>query len=715
MFDDKEILKGKREKYEIEAPLRDKSPKSLLKKLKDLNFGHVVDQSWSVADADRAEWLSKRKTYLKDWDQFIPKDGEEEYLHLPISFTTVKTYHARTLKALELAEPLPKARKAHSVDRAPLVGEVMKYSMKDWGNYGQGIRETLDQWVWTWASEGVATMKARWDVKFEKWVDIVTKPTPRRKTSVDKDGNEAFETVVELEESEEERVERIFDGPVADMVMEEDIVLIGGDDPDNADMVIQQVRLTASELNTLADRGIFDREVVNEIIKSGPDTQTDGDSSGVKQERANLGGQADNESAADRSRYRIFEVYASYPVDNSGIDSQIVAWVHPKSREIARATYLRRMNPKGKRPFFRAKFHTRPGSKHPMGLIEVLYPIAKEMDAMHNIRMDVGLITAMPFGFYKPSSTIEADKIQYEPGSLIPLDDPQKDVFFPNLGNKGAFFLQEENGLQTLVERMTGISDLTLGANTTQGALRTATGARALVGESNANIDVHLGRIFEAYRHFLRYWLMSLQLNMPDGLEFKLTGEDGKAYFPTLNRQDIAGEFEFEIDPSSADSNPQVRIDKAIQVLNFTADPINIQFGLVTPSQRFEAAKNFYKALGIKDWTRFIQKPPEHRIVLSPQEEAVRVLNGINVPVSPEQDHDGFVEYFEFIMANQELLGQYNEQQIQALAAQAQQHAQMKQALEEAARQQQNVRQQQQNAAQSIFATQPIQGQGGVA
>jgi hypothetical protein len=386
-----------------------------------------------------------------------------------------------------------------------------------------------------------------------------------------------------------------------------------------------------------------------------------------------------------------------------------VVWHHVRTGKILRATYLRRINRSGERPFFRAEFHRRHNTPHPMGLVEILYPLAKELDAMHNMRIDSGMIATLPFGFYRASSSLEPETIRYEPGSLIPVDDPARDVFFPNLGNRTNFFLQEEQVLQTMVERLTGISDLTLGVqNGNQGATRTATGVRGLVGQSNANLDVHYKRIFEAYRLFLRHLLHLLQQRIPAGLAFRVTGEDGHDYWRQVQAQeDLAGDFDFEMDPTSADSDPQVRVEKATQIFNMVMNPLLIQTGAVNQRNIFEAGKNLLQSYGVKDWAKFLQIPPEEMLTLTPAEEAQRVLLGIPVPVSLNSDHQGFLDYFDFIYKTPELLGMYAPEQVQALAAQAKKHEEMLAALQQAQAQSQNLQQMQFNAAQSQTQSSP--------
>ncbi len=718
--DEQEILESRKRLEGIEAPLKDQIDKKLFRKLEKDEFGRRLSDIWLKGNAERQDYLNRRQMYLADWDNFLPTETPEEEsfagfstFHIPMTFTVGKTYHARALQAVLAIEPRPVARHPSSQGREQMIADVMRYTLKDYANEYRGINRVLDTWLWYCVMEGASTIKARWERKFEQFVDVVQVPKLKTAFVPTEEGERAVPHVA-IEEEEQEVTQKIFDGPVVEHVNEEDLLIIGGDgDPQRADAVQQRYWLTSGELWSLVDQGIFDEDNVREVLKSTENPKSGSTSGQIKDQRATIAGLSSVDSDADLDRYEILETYIRKDCYGTGHPSEVVVWHHLKTNRILRATYLRRINRSGERPYFRIEFHRRHNTPHPMGLVEILYPIAKEMDAIHNMRIDSGLISTLPFGFYRASSSLEPETIKYEPGSLIPVDDPLKDVYFPNLGNRTSFFIQEESVLQTMVERLTGISDLTLGVQSgNQGATRTATGVRGLVGQANANLDVHFKRIFEGYRGFLRYLLHMLQQRMPVGMPFRITGEDGADYWDYIrHEQYLAGDLDFEMDPTSADSDPQVRQEKAMQIFNLTQSPILAQLGVVTPKSMFEAAKNLLQAHGVKDWPKFINMALANPTVLTPDEEANRVLRGIPVEVTLQGDHEGFLQYFEHIMKTPELLGQFSPEQTQALAAQAKQHEQMLQAIQQMQAQQSNLSQMRFNAAQSQQQSAPGQNQ----
>lgn len=728
--DDRLVLQeGRRDALkDAEVSLRDQIPKKLAEKLEELEVGKKVADMWSHGNADRQEWLERQEEFLGQWDEFLAVDTDGPFegssnLHIPMPLIVCKTLHARFLQALIGIDPYftTKARTEAFIERTQLVQDLMAYTLKDWINQYDGVDEVLDLWVWDWVTTGVGLLKGRWEKQFERFIDVEQVPKPRIRYAYNEE-TQREEEVTEYQLVDEERkVTRVkFQGPMLDYRHPEDVLIIGGQgDPQKADAVIDSYSLTASDLWTYVDSKVFNEDAVREIIDKGPDHEDSSDSTQIKRSRNTNAGVDAVDSDSDLDRYKILEAYLRLDVDGSGINSDVVVWVHPRSRKILRATYLHRINKAGERPFFKIDFFKRPGQTYGIGLVEMLYPLSKEMDAIHNMRIDFGLLATMPIGFYRPTSSIEPETLQLRPGDLIPLDNPTEDVYFPNLGNRTSFGFQEEAAIQTMIERLTGINDLSLGVLTgAQGATRTATGARALLGESNANLDVYLRRLQRGWRRCLKYILHSLQQRIPPGFEFRVTGEGGQDYFAQVrNQQDICGDYDFEISPNSANSNRAIQEEVSTSILQLVQNPLLIQTGVVSQANLYEAVKQWMRAKGIKDFGKYITKPEGYQYVPSPGEEANRILRGIPVPVVANMDHQGFIAYFEEIFGSDELLGQFDEEQAKALAVQANKHKEMLAALDSAAAQQANSSQMRMNAAQSAeqapVGTNPMAVNGG--
>lgn len=716
--DDRSVLDGNRKKLDLEElnqeQLMDKSPKKLFKMLKEENIAQEVRNLWQLGNADRSLWLARQEAFLHEYDEFLepinqaPADWAAD-MHLPVALTIGKTFHARFYAAVMGQSPIcnVKARKAANEERSTMVQDLMDYTLKSWANHYSGIESEMDSFIWNWCMRGTAFLKIGWDKEYSKIIDVVKYQVPAIQYVVDpQTGQEAAVEVMREVEKEEEIVVEDCNAPRIERIAPEDLVIIGGKgDVDRAEAVIEQVFMTASQLWTLVDQGIFDKGAVEEIIRSGEQNQSSQVNNGIKQLQVEKSGESSLDKSYDQSKYQILECYMKKDVFESGIDSDIVVWVHPNTSQLLRATFLHRITKTKKRPYAKADFYVREGQTYGIGLIELTYSIAKEIDALNNLAMDFGLLSAMPWGYYRSGSGLTQEHIPIEPGALIAVDDPSS-IMFPNLGARHAFPMQQLQFLYSMIERITGINDLALGVIGSQGVTRTASGVNALMSESNANLDIFLQRLNRALKKAFKQIFALVQEKMPPGLEFRILGDDGQQYFRQVkDKNEIAGDYDFMLEPNSANSNQGIRQQVAQAIMMMTSNVLDIQLGIITPLQRYESLKNYLISMGVKDFGRYLQKPPQQMRIFTPEELANRILSGADVLLTPDQDLQGFIAYVDQIISDDELLGQFNEQQAIMLVSKQQEAKQMLEALKQMQAQNANAQQMRSNAAQSMNQT----------
>lgn len=697
-----------------ESGLIDRTPKRLIDAVNKLNLGSVVNELWGKGTTDRSEWLNRQQDLLTGWDDFVdPRDtrtgpwADSSNIHLPVVLTAGKALHSRMYGALLGFDPPFSAmpRDEASTVAAPIVEAVMAYTLKEWINEWQGVEEIVDKWLWDWIFTGVGLLKVRWERKFKRYVDVVQEQ--RVDTKIVRITDEASGEEIDIPQQTTRTVEvekpiedKVFDGPMCERVLPEDLLIIGGDgDPQKADAVLHRYFATQSELYSLADQKIFSIEAVNKVLDSGKDSETGDQSDNIKQDREKNSGVQTLDVETDHDRFEIIEAYLSADVNNDGMDEDIVLWVHPKTREVLRATYLHRVHKGGMRPFVKIDFLKRQESTYGMGVAEVLDPLATEIDAMHNIRVDFGVLSTMPFGFYRPSAGMDAKQINLEPGKLIPVDNPSGDVFFPQMGNRAGFPAAEESSLLQFVERLISISDVNLGRIGGQGVTRTATGTSALVNENASNLDIFIKRMQRGWRQALRIIFQMLQHRMPEEMPIRITGSDGMGHLFKIKRTDIQFKFDFALEANSVNSNKAITQQKHQQIMQLVMNPLLIQLGIVSPINIYNAHKDFLRAADIKQFSSYITKPDgaDEQISLLPEEELMRVAKGLKVPVVPRQDHARFIELAQDFVKDPKKLEQFNPNAAELIINQAKAHNSMLQALEAQAAQQRNIQQQQIN------------------
>lgn len=703
--------KGSEKKLEdyLKAPLRDATVDSLVDKCNELEIGLKIQQAW-LQHKTHVDEHAKRMEVLQQWDEYI-EDFDHGYdgtsnIHLPLPMIVLKTFHARMFQALFSVEPAFSVRAMQEAyqDDVDMVYGLMNWTLKEWCNNNEGVEAVVDRWLWNWCAYGTGILKLRWDVKFTRYIDVIDSYQRGPSTwevIIDPDKG----TIEEVEkpsviksQSEKAVTEKIFEGPNIEYVAQEDLAMIGGTDVQNCDMVIQRAWMTADQLQSEALRGVFDQKIVDYMILGGPHSESGKPGTNIRQDRETHSGIQTLDIPEDQDRYEILECYLETDVNNDGLNESIIVWLDNQSGKVLRATYTHRVLRGGKRPFANIEFIPREGHGYAMGLLELIHPLSVEMDMIHNIKVDIGIMAAQPIGFYRAATGMDPIKLKIKPGDLIPVDDPSSHVFFPNLGDRSGFFKDEEALLMQNVERLTAINDINTATLGRQGAARTATGVQAIVSENSGNLDIFIKRMQRGWRQVLRVLWQMLQQRLPDGTEFRVTGRDGREYFRRTNRMMIQQRMDFFIDASSANSNQQMQREQSMQVLAQMLNPLLIQMGIVDAAGIYEAEKDYFQSLGRKDYARFIKRPEGVVRQLTAEEELGRLMAGKAVPITPDMDHEGFMRKAADFLKMDDLDTTYGRNVVNAVQSQMQQHKSMLESLKAQAAQASQAMQQQTNS-----------------
>ncbi len=702
----------------FKAQLRDATVASLADKCDELELGQKVVDMWAMHDS-HVSIHKERMKKLQNWDEYL-EDFEMGYdgtsnIHIPLPMIVLKTFHARMYQALMAVDPPFSVRAMQEAykDDEELVYGLMAWTLKEWCNYNEGIEQVADRWLWNWCAYGNAALKVRWDCKYSRYMDVVD--TYQR-------GPSTYEIVIDptsgtIQEVEKPAIvrsqrevpvtEKIFEGPIIEFVGKEDLAIIGGKDVQTCDAIIHRAWFTSDKLQSEALRRVFDQKKVDAMIEAGPHSEAGKLAMDKQQDREIHSGIETLDINEDKDRYEILEAYLEVDVNGDGIDEQIIVWVDCQSKSVLRATYTQRVLRGGKRPFANVEFIPREDHGYAMGLLELIHPISVELDMIHNIKVDIGIMAAQPIGFYRAATGMAPVKLKIKPGDLIPVDDPGSHVFFPQLGDRSGFFKDEEAILLQHAERLTAINDINTATLGRQGAARTATGVSQLVAENSANLDIFIKRMQRGWRQMLRILWQQLQQRLPDGTVFRVTGRDGKDLFKTVNRMNIQQRVDFFIESTSVNSNRQLQLEQTMQVLAQMMNPLFLQMQITTPAGVYEALKDYFQALGRKDYARFIMKPQNVIRQLTGEEELARIVHGKSVPVTPDMDHQRFIELAQELLANEEAVGMFGAQNLSNVRAQMQQHQAIMQSMEAQAGQIAQASQQNYNAMGVAGGVQP--------
>jgi len=356
-----------------------------------------------------------------------------------------------------------------------------------------------------------------------------------------------------------------------------------------------------------------------------------------------------------------------------------------------------------KRPLLEMHYQTVGTRFYSMGIMEIVKHLSAELDTIHNMRVDIGQATNLPFFFYRASSQFQPEEIELKPLKGIPIDNPG-DVMFPQMQNVTSFYYQEETLLYTLVERVVGVTDLFLGISPTRGAAaRHATGFVGTQQEAMARTSEILTQDSETASD-LFHWIYDLEMQYgPDERAFRLLGETGPlSYKLSRNNLWIRGEYDFRLGANQGMYSQMLKQQQAQAVLETIP---NNPFISQDPGRLWEAYSRFYFSIGMTE--------PEIEMLIGPKdavskgnpktqdEENAQMAQyqfgpGVPAPVHPaDNDRQHVQEVFGFLNSQEfAALQRPNEQAFMAHVMQHQQAIKQKSAQAQMQQMQQAPQQQ---------------------
>ncbi|MGH9967520.1 MAG: portal protein, partial [Pyrinomonadaceae bacterium] len=308
----------------------------------------------------------------------------------------------------------------------------------------------------------------------------------------------------------------------------------------------------------------------------------------------------------------------------------VVAFFQPHTKLLLGACRLVDIFPDGRHPFVVSRGILDVNRWEGIGLAELLEPINQELDAFHKLAVSAGEGAIGPVVFFSPAAGLNFDKFRMEPYTGVPTADPNG-IKVVQLGNINlaphVLFSQQLMGFG---ERLTGLTDAQLGRQFERpNAPRTFGQQQLLQGESNNRLllDVRLER--ESLREIVqRMWELDKRW-LPKPFFFRVTEQDAG---DVLTDEDMMGDYDFDIGPTTAISNRFQRMQDTLQALAL------LQASNVPPAY-YALLKKVVQKLGHPDVAEFIpdleaMKPPD-----SPQQENVRMLQGEDVDPHPMDNH----------------------------------------------------------------------------
>jgi len=263
-----------------------------------------------------------------------------------------------------------------------------------------------------------------------------------------------------------------------------------------------------------------------------------------------------------------------------GEEEEMIFFVSRRPRVLLGAFRLSDFVFTGRRPLLEMHYQTVSNRIDSMGVCEIVFHLSEELDTIHNMRMDVGFATNMPWAFVRAAAGINPSDINIHPMALIPVDDP-KDVVYPQFQNVTSFYHQEENLTLSIVERVMGVTDLFLGMSPTKGgAARHATGFLGTQQEAEARMANPLSQDAESFS-FLCKMIRDLEVQYgPEERAFRVTGRSEDVDRQVITRDDLwyEGEYDLRLGANVGMYSQGARYERAVgEYQQFAQNPIVAQ------------------------------------------------------------------------------------------------------------------------------------------
>ena len=321
-----------------------------------------------------------------------------------------------------------------------------------------------------------------------------------------------------------------------------------------------------------ADEGIYDDAAVRILLKWMKDgNQEDQNTESLKYDRETTYGQF--VSGIDPHKRIFHELECWY-------DGKVVSIVK-ENPELPAIQH--RMNPLGRKPFVKFTPIPLPKEFYGISLVEVLFPLAIELNLLHAARLDNLLYASHQMFKVLRTANLSPSELAFRPGGVIYVDD-QQDVQELQTSPKSFALYRESDEIRTWQQRAGGATDTFQGlsSNLTGG---TATEASLLSQASGSRVGLMLKLLTEGPLADLGGLVIILnEIFMDETQQVRIMGDTfGDFKFTTVKPEDLINRtgltLDMKIDVAAADPDTrQLRLQRgtaAMQTFGSVGMPLN--------------------------------------------------------------------------------------------------------------------------------------------
>ncbi len=382
-----------------------------------------------------------------------------------------------------------------------------------------------------------------------------------------------------------------------------------GIDPQNCQYIVHEFFKPYTEIEKNAEYKDWDKKAVSEIGEYKGKDRDDQKLSDVQKDMR----EGIDTINREGNPVKIWEFYGYYDINGDGVEEKCVITIAPDFGKTLKKTLI--PFDSGMYPFVRHNYELiddRWFSSR--GLPELIEDIIKEIDVQHMQKIDNQTIRNSPMFVYR-AGQINPNTVKFMPNQGIPVSgmNPLRDtidVLNNNNPNVEYSYEREQMLLEGKVSELVGQIDFTLQSQINKRQPRTL-GEVNLQVQNTQNVfslDVTLFR--NSFSELVNWvWELWCQYGS-DEYEFSYFGKEGWEKIK-LSREELQGKYKITIRGNDQNTNPQVRLQKAQQILMATTNPVYLQTGVMTPVQVANGLKRFYQELDIEGWEELVNMQPQ--------------------------------------------------------------------------------------------------------
>ena len=247
---------------------------------------------------------------------------------------------------------------------------------------------------------------------------------------------------------------------------------------------------------------------------------------------------------------KVVRWYGMFDVDGSGFERSVRVMASKDYEVYLGGVAMKDVTKSGRRPLEMAKYSSyidRVDSLYGEGVLEQVRELAEEVDAIFNQMTDANTLSILRPGFYDPSGDIDAPALKLAPNKLIPVSDPQNNVYFPEFKIQVESLINAIRLVLEFIERLTAASSYVMGRESEiVGGSGTATRTNAIMQSAEIRFARPVERLKTSAGRIMNVLLDLIQLNIPPGMETRILGEKGEPIFQEgeITDQSIDGQFD---------------------------------------------------------------------------------------------------------------------------------------------------------------------------